>query len=155
VPQGTPTFPSRDQVIAHLEEHAAGLDLRLGVTVTRIERDDDGWLVHTDDATLSAAYVVVATGYERSPMIPDWRGRDEYAGELVHSAHYRNPDPYAGRAVLDVGPGCSGMEIAYDLAVGGAAKVWLSARTAPNIFMRTGPGGLPGDYIARALFRLP
>src|SRR5215471_13982256 len=35
-PKGTPTFPSRDQVIAHLEEHAAGLDLRLGVTVTRI-----------------------------------------------------------------------------------------------------------------------
>jgi cation diffusion facilitator CzcD-associated flavoprotein CzcO len=153
--KGTPTFPSRDQVVAHLDEHAAGLDLRLGVSVTGIERGGDGWLVHTGGQTLAAAQVVVATGFEHSPVIPDWPGRDGYAGELVHSAAYRNPTAYAGRAVLVVGPGCSGMEIAYDLAVGGAAKVWLSARTAPNIFMRTGPGGLPGDYIARALFKLP
>ena len=41
------------------------------------------------------------------------------------------------------------MEIAYDLAQGGATKVWLSARTPPNILMRTGPGGLPGDVIGR------
>ena len=57
--------------------------------------------------------------------------------------------------MLVVGPGCSGMEIAYDLAEGGARKVWLSARTPPNIVLRTGPGGLPGDMIAVVLLHLP
>jgi len=47
------------------------------------------------------------------------------------------------------------MEIAYDLAEGGAAQVWLSARTPPNILIREGPGGLPGDMIGVALLRLP
>src|SRR5215218_6716025 len=54
-----------------------------------------------------------------------------------------------------MGPGCSGMEIAYDLAEGGASKVWLSARTPPNILLRTGPGGLPGDVIGVTLLRVP
>jgi cation diffusion facilitator CzcD-associated flavoprotein CzcO len=47
------------------------------------------------------------------------------------------------------------MEIAHDLADGGAAKVWLSARTPPNIFMREGPGGVPGDLIAHVMLHLP
>ncbi len=99
--------------------------------------------------------MIVATGFENVAVLPDWPGRNDYAGELVHSRDYRNAEPYVGHNVLVVGAGCSGMEIAYDLAVGGAAKVWLSARSAPGIFLRTGPGGLPGDYIARALFKLP
>ena len=57
--------------------------------------------------------------------------------------------------MLVVGPGCSGMEIAYDLAEGGAAEVWLSVRTPPNILLREGPAGLPGDYIGLALLRFP
>jgi cation diffusion facilitator CzcD-associated flavoprotein CzcO len=57
--------------------------------------------------------------------------------------------------VLVVDPGCSGMEIAYDVAEGGASKVWLSARTPPNIILRAGPGGLPGDMIAVVLLHLP
>jgi cation diffusion facilitator CzcD-associated flavoprotein CzcO len=47
------------------------------------------------------------------------------------------------------------MEIAYDLAEGGAAKVWLSARTPPNIVLREGPGPLAGDMIAVVLLHLP
>jgi hypothetical protein len=47
------------------------------------------------------------------------------------------------------------MEIAHDLAAGGAARVWLSARTPPNIVLREGPGGLPGDMIGIALLHMP
>lgn len=57
--------------------------------------------------------------------------------------------------MLVVGPGCSGMEIAQDLAEGGADKVWLSARTPPNILLREGPGGIPGDMMGVALLHLP
>ena len=97
----------------------------------------------------------MATGYENEPVIPDWSGREHFKGRLLHSREYKNPEPFHGQQVLVVGPGCSGMEIAYDLAEGGAAKVWLSARTPPNIMLREGPGSFPGDMIAVALLRTP
>jgi cation diffusion facilitator CzcD-associated flavoprotein CzcO len=155
--RGTPMFPSRDQLVEHVERHAReeGIDLRLGTRVERIDRSDGGWSLDTSDGELRAPQVIVATGYEQEPIIPDWRGRELFGGRLLHSSEYRNPEPFAGERVLVVGPGCSGMEIAYDLAEGGASKVWLSARTPPNIFLRTGPGGLPGDVIGVVLLHLP
>jgi cation diffusion facilitator CzcD-associated flavoprotein CzcO len=156
-PKGTPTFPTRDQLIEHLERHTRsdGIDLELGTRVERITRRDEHWLLQTSTGEIPARQVVVATGYEHTPSIPDWRGRDEFAGRLLHSSEYKNPAPFRDQKVLVIGPGCSGMEIAYDLADGGATKVWLSARTPPNIFLREGPGGLPGDYIAGVFVHLP
>jgi cation diffusion facilitator CzcD-associated flavoprotein CzcO len=156
-PKGTPMFPTRDQVVDHIERHAReeGIELKLGTAVDRIDRDGGGWIVESSDGPIRAAQVIVATGYENVPFIPDWEGREGFVGELIHSAEYRNPDPFVGRTCLVVGPGCSGMEIADDLATGGASKVWLSARTPPNILLREGPGGLPGDMVGVALLRTP
>jgi Pyridine nucleotide-disulphide oxidoreductase len=156
-PKGTPMFPSRDQLIEHIERHACedGIELRMGTRVERIDRANGGWALETSAGELRAPQVIAATGYEQEPIIPDWGGRQEFQGELIHSSEYRNPEPFRGRRVLVVGPGCSGMEIAYDLAEGGGGKVWLSARTPPNILLRTGPGGLPGDVIGVTLLRLP
>jgi hypothetical protein len=98
---------------------------------------------------------VVATGYDHDPFIPEWPGREVWAGDLVHSSRYANSSPYAGRKVLVVGSGSSGLEIAFDLASGGAAKVWLAVRTPPNIMLRKGPAGLPGDVIAIPLHNAP
>jgi cation diffusion facilitator CzcD-associated flavoprotein CzcO len=156
-PKGTPMFPTRDQLIDHLETHAReeGIDLQLGTTVERMARENGGWLVQTSAGDIRTPQVVVATGYEGAPVIPDWDGRASFGGEILHSNEYKNPGPFQGRKVLVVGPGCSGMEIAYDLADGGAAKVWLSARTPPNIVLREGPGGLPGDMIAVTLLHTP
>ena len=155
--KGTAKFPSRDDLVDHLEHHAseAGLDILLGTTAERIDREGDRWVVRTDGEAFEAPHVVVATGYEGVPFVPDWPGRQAFAGELIHAAEYRRPAPYAGKGALVVGPGCTGMEIAYDLAEGGAAKVWLAARTPPNIMLREGPAGIPGDVIGVALLRAP
>jgi cation diffusion facilitator CzcD-associated flavoprotein CzcO len=156
-PKGTPTFPSRDQVVQHLERHAAeeGLEFRFGTEVGRIDRDGGRWLVTTREGEVRSPQVVVATGYENDPFIPDWPGRDRFDGELLHARDYRRPAPYAGKRVLVVGPGCTGMEIAFDLAEAGAGKVWLAARTPPNILLRQGPAGVPGDVIGSALLHTP
>jgi cation diffusion facilitator CzcD-associated flavoprotein CzcO len=156
-PKGTPMFPSRDELIAHLERQAreGDIELRLGTRVDRIAGTARGWVAQTDDGDVECDQMVVATGYEGEPVIPDWPGRDRFTGALLHSSEYRNPEPFAGRSVLVVGPGCSGMEIAYDLASGGASKVWLAVRTPPNILLREGPKGFPGDAIALALLRMP
>jgi len=156
-PKDTPMFASRDQLIEHLDRHARedGIDLQLGTRVERVDRSDGHWMLDTSEGELRAPEVIVATGYEQQPTIPDWPGRELFSGRFLHSREYRNPEPFAGKLVPVVGPGCSGMEIAHDLAQGGADKVWLSARTPPNILLREGPGGIPGDMMGVALLHLP
>jgi NADPH-dependent 2,4-dienoyl-CoA reductase/sulfur reductase-like enzyme len=156
-PKGTPTFPTRDQVVAYLDHHAHedGITLQLGTFVERIDRQPHGWRLTTPAGDIDARCVVVATGYEHTAVIPDWPGRDGFTGELLHSSTYRNPTAFTGRRVLVVGAGSSAMEIAHDLASGGAAKVWLAVRTPPNLILRALPGGLPGDLIATPLYHCP
>ena len=157
-PKGTPVFPTRDEVVAHLEHHSVerGIELRLDTPVERVlRRKPSGWGVVTPDGIVDAAHVVIATGYAHTPVLPDWPGATSFDGELLHSASYRNPTPFVGKRVMVVGAGSSGMEIAHDVATGGAAKVWLAVRTPPNILLRQGPAGLPGDAIATPLYHLP
>src|SRR5207244_4618714 len=110
-------------------------------------RVDGGWSVATSAGAHEAARVVVATGYSNVPFVPDWPG--EFAGEIVHSTHYRNPRPYHGRRVLVVGAGNSGAEIAVDLVEGGAAAVLLSVRTPPSI-VRRDTLGIPSQLLGIA-----
>ena len=127
----------------------------LGVEVIRIDRDHDGagWRVETSEGARAAGAVVVATGYSRTPFLPDWPGRDAFPGSLVHSADYREPSSYAGHSVLVVGAGNSAAEIAVDL-VGAGAQVELSVRTPPNI-VRRDTLGVPSQLLGIALKRAP
>jgi cation diffusion facilitator CzcD-associated flavoprotein CzcO len=154
--RGTPLFPSRDEIVKYLEDYASRneLEVRLGTRVERIDRDDGGWVVRTSAGDMHAAQVIVSTGYEHTPSIPDWPGRERFPGELLHAADYRNAEPFRDKEALVVGPGCSGVEIAYDLAQGGAAHVLLAVRTPPNILLRSA-GGLPNDLPARVMLKLP
>jgi putative flavoprotein involved in K+ transport len=149
---GTGIFPSRDEMVAYLESYAERyqLDVRLRTRVERIDRGAEGWIVRTTRGDMEAEHVIVASGYDHTPFIPDWPGRGRFDGPLLHAAQYRNPEPFRDADVLVVGPGCSGMEIAYDLAEGGARRVRLAVRTAPNMLVRSPMG--PG--FALALLRL-
>jgi cation diffusion facilitator CzcD-associated flavoprotein CzcO len=150
---GTPIFPSRDEVVAYLEGYAKRnrIELRLGTTLDRIDRHADGWLLRTSTGDLATDHVIVAAGYEHTPIVPDWPGREFFDKPFMHSGEYRNPDPFRAADVLVVGPGCSGMEIAYDLAEGGAGRVRLAVRTPPNIIIRNPAGPL----FANVMRRLP
>jgi cation diffusion facilitator CzcD-associated flavoprotein CzcO len=154
-PRGTPVYPSRDQVVEHFASHARadGVELRFNTEVKRIDRQATGWVVSTSEGEIEARNLVIATGHQHTPVIPDWPG--DFTGELSHSCTYRNAAPYAGKRVLVVGAGSSGMEIAHDLSEGGAAKVWLSVRTPPNIMPRKGPAGLPVDVVSVPFYHLP
>jgi putative flavoprotein involved in K+ transport len=156
-PRGTPLFPGRDAYIRYLEDYAAGrgLDIRFGVRVDRIERAADGrWQVITSAGQYATRQVIVATGHQHTPRLPDWPGRDRFPGRLLHAADYRNPADFQDADVLVAGPGSSGMEIAYDLATGGAKRVWLAVRRMPHIIFRMA-GPIPGEYPALLLEALP
>lgn len=156
-PKWTPILPTRDDVVAHLEYHVDDdrIDLRLKTSVRQIDWCDGTWCVETTDGAIDATHIVVATGYERLGHIPDWPCLESFTGELLHSSAYRNPGFCSGKRVLVVGAGTSAMEIAHDVATGGATTTWLAVRTVPHIMLRTLPGGFPSDFIATAMYHMP
>jgi cation diffusion facilitator CzcD-associated flavoprotein CzcO len=149
--RGTPMFPSRDEVVSYLEGYARRkrIQVRLGTRLDRIDRGADGWILRTSTGDVLADHVIVAAGYEHTGTVPDWPGRDRFEKRLIHSGEYRNPGPFRDADVLVVGPGCSGMEIAYDLAEGGAGRVRLAVRTPPNIIIRSPIGPLFANVFRR------
>ncbi|MCO4695634.1 NAD(P)/FAD-dependent oxidoreductase [Streptomyces sp. RO-S4] len=152
-------WPSRDDVVRYLEKYAEHhrLEIVTGVEVSRVERTPDGggWLLHaTGGRELTGAAVVVATGFNHTPRVPDWPGRDTYTGEFLHASAYRNAKPFAGRDVLVVGVGNTGAEIAVDLVEGGASRVRLAVRTPPHIVRRS-TAGWPAQYSGVLVRRLP
>ena len=138
-------WPDRKDWAAYLSRYAEQLDcVDLGVTASRLERSGQVWNVHTDSGVLSARHVVVATGHDRVPVIPDWHGAEHFGGRLMHSAEFRDAKELAGSRVLVVGTGNSGVEIATLLAADDSIRVCISMRTAPAaVEARTGP---PSDY---------
>lgn len=154
MPRAFGKWPSRDGVIEYLRRYAlhAGVEIRTGVAVERVVRAGAGWRLVTSAGEIAAERVVIATGHSNVPYLPRWPGA--FAGELVHSAEYRNPEPYAGRRVLVVGAGNSGAEIAVDLADGGAAEIFLAVRTPPSI-VRRDTLGVPSQVLGIATAHLP
>ncbi|HEV2058062.1 MAG TPA: NAD(P)/FAD-dependent oxidoreductase [Solirubrobacteraceae bacterium] len=154
-PRGSGMFPSRDQFVTYLERYAerANVEVRLGVRVERIDRGRL-WRVRAAAHEMHAEHVVIASGYAREPFVPAWPGRDRFKGRLLHASEYRNARQFRDCDVLVAGCGSSGMEIAYDLATNGAARVRLAVRTPPNIVLRS-LAGVPGDPLAVAMLKLP
>lgn len=156
IPRREGKWVPRDGVVRYLKAYAAYHDLRIrhSTTVTTVTRDADAWAVVTDAGTLRADSVIIATGYNREAVMPEWAGREDFERPLIHSSEYRNGMPYADTDVLVVGAGNSGAEIAVDLVESGARMVWLSIRTAPNI-QRRDIAGFPTQMIGIVMRKLP
>ncbi|MFI9806448.1 flavin-containing monooxygenase [Streptomyces sp. NPDC052301] len=159
IPRKYGRWVSRDDLVCYLEKYAEHHELEIvtGVEVFRLERTEDGtgWLLHASGGReLTGSAVVVATGHNHTPHLPDWPGRADYAGEFLHAGAYRNARPYAGRDVLVVGAGNTGAEIAVDLVEGGAARVRLAVRTVPHLVRRS-TLGWPAQYSGVLVRRLP
>jgi putative flavoprotein involved in K+ transport len=149
-------FPHRDEWIGYLERYADHhrVQIQFKAEVARIDRSDPGWRVETSEGPLQASHVIVATGYDHDPFIPNWPGRERFVGELIHATEYRNAAPFRGRDVLVVGPNVTGVELAFYIAEGGAERVRVAVRTPPNVFPRMWLG-VPLNTTALLLDRLP
>jgi len=100
-----------------------GAPIRTGVSVTRLERHGTGFRATTSEGVIDAANVVVATGPFQRPLIPTVVADPDLT--QIHSNAYRNPGALPDGAVLVVGAGSSGAQIADELARAGR-KVFIS-----------------------------
>ncbi|BBZ63650.1 monooxygenase [Mycolicibacterium monacense] len=156
IPRRYGRWPKRDDMVDYFDSYVRRqrIPLSLGVTVTRIDRDGDRWLITTDGDTYTADAVVIATGNYHTPALPAWPGMEGYTGDLLHSADYRNPWPFAGRDVLVVGSGNSATDIALQLSDEVAGRVRLAVREPPHLMPRSA-AGIPVDAFSAAFSRLP
>jgi putative flavoprotein involved in K+ transport len=129
-------WPMRNDFLTYMKKYIEVLDadIRFGTEVHRVDSDDGGWVVRTSIGDLRSKHVVVATGLHRRRYIPDWPGLDEFEGEFVHAREYTVPEPFAGKDVLVVGCGPTGIDIAVAVAAAGASRVRMSIRHTPLLF---------------------
>jgi putative flavoprotein involved in K+ transport len=122
-------FMGKDEVASHLAAYARsfGAPVREGAQVTAVERDPDGsgFLVWTADEVYAAAQVVVATGALQRPWVPACAADLPASVAQVVPYAYRNPAALPPGAVLVIGSGQAGCQIAEELRRAGRT-VFLS-----------------------------
>ncbi len=128
-------FPSKERVADYLVAYADMINapIRCGVEVREVRRNvhRPGFCVETSDGVIEANNVVAATGSFQIPVIPDLVPVDAEITQ-IHSSAYRNPDQLPEGAVLVVGAGSSGAQIADELLLSGK-----------SVYLSVGPHDLP------------
>lgn len=116
-------FMGRDEVVRHLARYASsfGAPVVEGTRVTSIDRDPlgDRFLLRTDDGLLQARQVVLATGALQQPKLPSDAAQLPTTISQLVAADYRDPATLDPGAVLIVGSGETGCQIAEELAASG------------------------------------
>ncbi|HEJ1747937.1 TPA: NAD(P)/FAD-dependent oxidoreductase [Pseudomonas aeruginosa] len=137
-------YPKRDHVIDYLTRYEARYQFPVErpVRVTSVERINGALRVHAEQGHWDAKAVVSATGTWSNPHIPNYTGTELFRGQQLHSAHYVEAQPFAGKRVLVVGGGNSGAQILAEVS-----KVADATWVTP-----TEPLFLPDDVDGRVLF---
>ncbi|MFC9223464.1 NAD(P)-binding domain-containing protein [Streptomyces hygroscopicus] len=133
--------PSSEVIPAYFARYERAFDLRVvrPVHVAAV-RDGDGGrlLVETSAGTWSARALINATGTWDRPFWPRYPGQDTFRGRQLHTAQYPGPGAFAGRRVIVVGGGASGVQHLLEIAEVAAETTWVTRR--PPVF-REGPFG--------------
>lgn len=147
-----------DEYWRYLDAYARTFGLRDRITfearVSSLEpRPGGGWIVttsHADGASRTTEADVIAwcAGLHQAPAFPAFV--QEFAGEVHHSAGFKDATPYANRRVLVVGAGESGADI-IKMVADVADRCALSLRRGVAVLPRM-RNGLPTDYFTTRLF---
>jgi putative flavoprotein involved in K+ transport len=127
-------FMPRDQVVRYVQEYATfvGAAVRLGTGIDRLVRSNGRFEAQSQDTTFEARNVVLATGPYQRPSIPEAARSLSDRIQRLHSNEYRRPGQLAAGAVLVVGTGQSGAQIAEELMQAGR-EVHLAVSMCPSI----------------------
>lgn len=151
-PDDAPLYPDHTEMSRYFARYADHFDLthriRFRSRVRQITPMQGTFRIELEDGTAETFDgVVVASGHQSVPRHPPQV--EGYTGHYVHAHAYRVPDPYAGKRVLVIGPGNSGVDIAADICPVTEHMV-LSARS-PVLIMPRMMFGVPNS---RTLLKL-
>ena len=130
------SFPTKDEMADYLETYARrfALPVLSGVRVDRVSRVSDGFLVVAGEQRIAADNVVIAMAHYQRPRVPAFARDLSPRIVQLHSLAYRNQGQLRAGAVLVVGVGNSGAEIAIETAAG--HKTWLAGRETGHVPFR-------------------
>ncbi|XP_057958861.1 probable indole-3-pyruvate monooxygenase YUCCA4 isoform X3 [Malania oleifera] len=118
-PEDFPKYPTKHQFISYMNSYASffSIEPRFNQTVQRAEFDPSCgfWRVQTQDSEYISRWLIVATGENAEPIIPEIPGAERFQGCVVHTSSYKSGSEYKNQKVLVVGCGNSGMEVSLDL----------------------------------------
>jgi putative flavoprotein involved in K+ transport len=126
-------YPTRDEVIAYLERYAETFELpiELDSEVRRLSREGGRFVLDAAGRTVTAGQVVVATGPFQTPFVPEL-ARDLDPGVWqAHSTGYRRPGDVPAGAVLVVGGGNTGFQIAKELSATHEVSLSVGSKQKP------------------------
>lgn len=144
-PEHYPQYVSRKQLVDYYENYANHFNIKphFNTKVIAVRKSNNSWHIECEnEKTFDVQNIVVATGLNRIPKIPYWKGQEEFEGEIIHASKYKNAIPFKGKKVLVVGMGNTGAEIALDLAENNVA-VDLCVRSEVVI--------VPRDFLGRSV----
>ena len=147
-------FPSKNEFADYLESYARrfDIDVQTGVRVDRLSREGDGFVATAGHRRFEADNVVVAMSSWQLPRVPAFAGELDPSIVQLHVADYRDPGQLQEGAVLVVGAGNSGAEVANELAR--THDVWLSGPDTGAIPFR--PESVPArvlmPFVGRIVF---
>ncbi len=128
-------FLGKAEIVTYFEQYVEKFNLPVQFNTGALEvtpMDDGGYRVTTNEKTYQAKNVVIATGSFQKPKIPAFRANIPADILQLHSGQYRNPSRLPDGAVLVVGSGQSGMQIAEELYQSGRT-VYLSTGSTPRV----------------------
>ncbi len=131
VPEPDQQTPVAGVISQYFADYESAFDLRVRrpVNVHRVSDGSGGrLLLDTDAGTWSARALINATGSWDKPFWPHYPGQGRFAGRQLHTVDYRGPDEFAGRRVVVVGGGASGIQLLMEIAEVAAGTVWVTRR---------------------------
>ena len=118
-PENFPKYPTKRQFISYVESYAEHFSIApmFNQEVERAEFDHGNgvWRVQTQDCEYISRWLIVATGENAEPSVPEIQGIERFEGTMVHTSLYKSGSEFTNHRVLVVGCGYSGMEVSLDL----------------------------------------
>lgn len=157
----TERYPAQPEILAYLEHVVDRFELRRDIQLaTRVvcadfDEASDRWLVRTDRGErFSAQFCVMATGCLSRPRVPDFPGRDSFAGATYHTADWpRAGVDFTGQRVAVIGAGSSGIQVIPKIAEQ-AARLLVFQRT-PNFSVPAHNGPIDPEHARRVKASYP
>ncbi|TMP24607.1 hypothetical protein CWB99_21580 [Pseudoalteromonas rubra] len=159
--KGAPYYFTHQEYHQYLSDYCDNFALRESIKLsTKVEHivqlEDGKWQVTTkllpegDSKTQIFDAVAICTGVHKKAMIPEFKGKEQFKGQIVHSSSYKNAQPYKDKKVVVIGVGESGADVVKEIS-DVAQSCQLSLRRGAYVFPRL-VDGYPNDYLTSRLY---